>query len=83
MSTPEHPLRSARLAAGIDQDGLAERSGVSQGTISRIEGGTIPTAANALRLARALNTTVEALFGHTVADVAEAPGAPDAPTVAA
>jgi putative transcriptional regulator len=66
--TDEHdsPLRAARKAAGLEQGSLSENTGVSQATISRIENGASPTTSVALRLARALNTTVEALFGHLV-----------------
>lgn len=75
----ESPLKAARVAAKLDQDDLAERSGVSQATISRIESGQAPTTATALRLARTLDTTVEALFGHVVADApADAPESPEA-----
>lgn len=65
---PTHPLKAAREAAKLDQDGLAERSGVSQATISRIERGQVPGTAVALRLSRALNVSVEDLFGHAVDD---------------
>jgi transcriptional regulator with XRE-family HTH domain len=79
MTTDEHPLKAARVAAGLDQDGLAGRSGVSQATISRVEAGHSPTTSTALRLARALNSTVEALFGHVVADDLAAANATPAP----
>ena len=55
-------LRAAREAAKQLQEDLAEASGVPQGTISRIENGTAPQVVTALRLARALDTTVEDLF---------------------
>ena len=77
MSEPEHPLHRARVAAGLDQETLAGLSGVSQPTISRIEGGQAPSTATALRIARALNVPVEELFGHL------APTAPSEPTEAA
>lgn len=89
MTTDEHPLKVARVAAGLDQDGLALRAGVSQATISRVEAGQAPSTTTALRLARALNTTVEALFGHVVNGLAAANAQPapadgaDAPTEAA
>lgn len=72
------PLRAARIAAGLNQEELFEKSGVPQGTISRIERGQSPHTTVALRLARALGTTVEALFGHSVAE--GAPDADDAPS---
>lgn len=65
---PTHPLKAAREAASLDQDGLATISGVSQATISRIERGQVPGTAVALRLSRALGLSVEALFGHTTDD---------------
>lgn len=74
----ESPLKAARVAAGLDQDDLAERSGVSQATISRVEAGQAPTTATALRLARALDETVEALFGHVVPDDAVTAEPPEA-----
>lgn len=68
-------LRTVRKAAGLEQEELAARSGISQGTISRIERGSpAPSVDTALALARALGTTVEHLFGevdpNTVADLA-------------
>lgn len=66
MDTPTK-FEVTRRAAGFQQDGLAERSGVPQGTISRIENGTAPLVTNALRLARALGTTVEDLFDDLLA----------------
>jgi putative transcriptional regulator len=71
----DSPVRAARRKAGLDQEQLAERSGVPQGTISRIERGQTPNSGHALRLARALGSTVEELFGHIVE--AEAPTAAD------
>ena len=68
-------LRTVRKAAGLKQEELAARSGISQGTISRIERGShAPSVDTALALARALGTTVEHLFGevdpNAVADLA-------------
>lgn len=60
-------LRAAREAAKQLQEDLAEASGVPQGTISRIENGTAPQVVTALRLARALGTTVEDLFSDLLA----------------
>lgn len=65
MEQPK-PLRAAREAAGLDQAELAARAEITQATVSRVERGQVPGATVALRLARALNTTVEALFGHTI-----------------
>lgn len=86
-------LRAAREAAKQLQEDLAEASGVPQGTISRIENGTAPQVVTALRLARALGTTVEDLFSDLLtaddeerarraAPGAVAPAAVPAPTAA-
>ena len=65
----EHPLRVARRAAGVDIETLAERASLSVGSIYAIERNAfVPSATNALRIARALGTTVEALFGGLVND---------------
>lgn len=57
-------LREARTAAGLTQLELAEKIGVSRKTINTVENGVfIPSTLLALKLARALNTKVEALFG--------------------
>lgn len=56
-------LREARTARGWTQADLAERVGVTRKTINTVENGVfIPSTLLALKLARALETTVEALF---------------------
>jgi putative transcriptional regulator len=56
-------LRDARLAAGLTQRELAERLGVEQPHIARWESGRQePLVGMALRIAQALDTTVEALW---------------------
>ncbi len=56
-------LKEARTAADLTQAQLAERAGVSRKTINTVENGVfIPSTLLALRLAQALETTVEALF---------------------
>jgi putative transcriptional regulator len=56
-------LREARTAAGLTQAQLAEAIGVSRKTINTVENGVfIPSTLLALKLARALGTSVEALF---------------------
>ena len=56
-------LREARTAAGLTQAELAERIGVSRKTINTVENGVfVPSTVLALKLARALGTTVEGLF---------------------
>ncbi len=56
-------LREARTEAGLTQAQLAEVIGVSRKTINTVENGVFtPSTTLALKLARALNTSVEALF---------------------
>jgi putative transcriptional regulator len=56
-------LREARTARGWTQADLAERVGVTRKTVNTVENGVfIPSTVLALKLARALETTVEALF---------------------
>lgn len=56
-------LREARTAAGLTQAQLAELIGVSRKTINTVENGVfVPSTTLALKLARALKTSVEELF---------------------
>ena len=56
-------LREARTGAGLTQAELAERIGVSRKTINTVENGVfVPSTTLALKLARALKTSVESLF---------------------
>jgi putative transcriptional regulator len=56
-------LRDARTAQSLTQAELAERVGVSRKTINTVENGVfIPSTLLALKLARALDRPVEALF---------------------
>ncbi len=56
-------LREERARLGLTQADLATLVGVSRKTINTVENGVfIPSAVLALRLARALGTTVESLF---------------------
>ena len=56
-------LKDIRTAAGLTQQALADQAGVSRKTINTVENGVfIPSTLLALDLARALETTVEALF---------------------
>ena len=56
-------LREARTQRGWTQADLAERVGVTRKTINTVENGVfVPSTVLALKLARALGTTVEALF---------------------
>ena len=56
-------LREVRTGRGWTQAELADRIGVSRKTINTIENGVfIPSTVLALKLARAFDTPVEALF---------------------
>ena len=56
-------LKAARTAAGWTQADLAEKVGVTRKTINTVENGVfIPSTVLSLKLARALGTSVEALF---------------------
>jgi putative transcriptional regulator len=56
-------LREARTERGWTQADLAERVGVTRKTINTVENGVfVPSTTLALKLARAMETTVEALF---------------------
>jgi putative transcriptional regulator len=56
-------LREARTARGWTQAELAAAIGVTRKTINTVENGVfIPSTVLALKLARVLETTVEALF---------------------
>ena len=56
-------LREARTGRGWTQADLADRVGVTRKTINTVENGVfVPSTVLALKLARALETTVEALF---------------------
>ena len=56
-------IKPQRRESGLTQADLAAEVGVSRQTIISIEKGTcVPSTFLALRLARVLNTSVEALF---------------------
>jgi putative transcriptional regulator len=56
-------LREERARRDLTQAQLAELVGVSRKTINTVENGVfVPSTVLALRLAKALRTTVEALF---------------------
>ena len=59
----ENCIRDLRKAAGVSQEELAKRCGVSRQTINAIENNKYdPTLALAFRLAGELGTTVDRLF---------------------
>ena len=56
-------LHDARALRGLTQADLATKVGVSRKTINTVENGIfVPSTVLSLRLARALGTSVEALF---------------------
>ena len=59
-----NPLATARERAGLTQQQLADELRVNRVTIARLEAGTrSPSMALALRIAKVLNESVDALFG--------------------
>ena len=59
----ENRIRELRKAAGVSQEELAKRCGVTRQTINAIENNKYdPTLALAFHLARELGTTVDELF---------------------
>ena len=59
----ENCIRDLRKAAGVSQEELAKRCGVSRQTINAIENNKYdPTLSLAFSLAGALGTTVDGLF---------------------
>lgn len=76
-------IRKRREAAGWSQAELARRAGISRAAVSAIETGRVsPSVTAALGLARALDSSVETLFGgggrHAEAAWAWAPRSPGA-----
>ncbi len=58
-------IKEQRQKLGLSQDELSKRTGIPRTTISAIESGrAVPSVDYALRLAKALNCTVEELFGQ-------------------
>ncbi|HEY0413105.1 MAG TPA: helix-turn-helix transcriptional regulator [Allosphingosinicella sp.] len=56
-------LRELRMERDLTQAALADRVGVSRKTINTVENGVfVPSTLLALKLARALGCTVEAIF---------------------
>ena len=60
----ENHIQVHRESAGLTQGELAEKAGVTRKTVNTVERGHyVPSTVLALRLARALSTTVDELFG--------------------
>ncbi|MES9605578.1 helix-turn-helix domain-containing protein [Actinomadura sp. NPDC000929] len=61
-------VRERRLRLGLTQAVVAERAGITQPALSRLEGGGgIPTLAMLDRIARAMNTTFTITVGEDAA----------------
>ena len=58
----DHPIVSRRVAQHLSRTELALRASVRRGTVERAESGMGVGVRSALRIARALDTTVEQLF---------------------
>src|SRR5215468_4891063 len=87
MSALRCSVRKLRQEAGLQQQELAGRVGVSRQTLSAIEAGaTVPSTALALDLARVLGCRVEDLFSLAGRDrplpVTIAPGIAPGPALA-
>jgi DNA-binding XRE family transcriptional regulator len=75
--TSTSALRARRRECGLTQAELAARAGVSRQLVAAVEAGqNAPAVDAALGLARALGTTVEALFSPAPPEVVSALGAP-------
>jgi transcriptional regulator with XRE-family HTH domain len=69
MPAAPNRLRATRLQAGLSQAQLAERAGTRQYSVSRWEQGKFPQVPAAIRIAAALDTTVEAVWGDQQQEV--------------
>ena len=58
----DHPIASLRTRQHLSRTELAQRAEVRRGTVERAESGMGVGVRSALRIARALDATVEALF---------------------
>ncbi|MFC7217232.1 helix-turn-helix domain-containing protein [Streptomyces polyrhachis] len=81
MSEVGSAVRALRLRAGVTQDRLAERSGVSVRTIRRLENGDLPDhrLGTLTLIAAALGTTAAELGAGDAPGSAAVPAAPDVP----
>lgn len=57
-------LKQLRILSNLTQQQLADKVGLDRTTICKIEGGTRCSLPVALAISKALNTTVEDLFGQ-------------------
>jgi DNA-binding XRE family transcriptional regulator len=71
-------IQAIRQQRGLTQETAATQSGISRSTLSAIENGHIdPGVSVALRIARTLGVTVEALYGAPTRKEAKKPMAAD------
>lgn len=66
-------LRDKRKERGLTQSQVAEESGITERSYQRIESGKMTTADTAILIARALNSTVEELFGAATPAIEKEP----------
>ena len=59
----DHPIAVLRTRQHLSRTELAQRAEVRRGTVERAESGMGVGVRSALRIARALDATVEQLFG--------------------
>ena len=59
-----YKIRETRERIGMTQTELSERSGISRGTISALENGTLraTTTKTLIRIAKAMGVTVDCIF---------------------
>ena len=58
----DHPIAALRIQQHLTRTELAQRADVRRGTVERAESGLGVAVRSALRIARALDATVEQLF---------------------
>lgn len=70
MTDVETPMRQRRLLLGITQLGLSDVTGIAQARLSNLENGKVSRIGlrEAMKIAKALDTTVEDLFEAAVVD---------------
>ena len=59
----KNKLREVREKSGLTQRQVAQAVGIAESAYQRYEYGRIPSAVTAVKIAKALNVTVEYLYG--------------------
>lgn len=72
-------IRDLRARAGLSQEALARKLGVSKNTVARWEKGAVPSGENASQLAEALGSSSDWILTGAAATAAEETAAPDPP----